>query len=138
MNKRQKRFFEKFKKSKITAEDLKRAQSLAGNLGKISTRFQLLLRMIRADLKGEFKIPAMEKLKIIGAILYVVSPIDAMPDIIPFFGFGDDIAVVTFVLTKINNLVTDYEEYELTEKRKEKDRNVDLDNLRVVNENEGE
>ena len=94
--------------------------------------------MINSDIKGEFKIPALDKLKIIGAILYVITPVDAVLDIIPFFGFGDDIAVVTYVLTKLNNLINSYEEYIKVEMKKEKDKNVDFDNLRVVNEEEGD
>lgn len=138
MNKREERFYEKFKKRKMSVEDLKKAVSLAGNLGNISEKFRLLLRMINADIKGNYKIPAMDKIKIIGAVVYVVTPIDAIFDIIPFFGFADDIAVVTYVLTKISDLVADYEEYEKAEKKKTKDENVDFDNLRVVNEDEGE
>ena len=111
MNRREKKFYEKFKKKKITADDLKKAAGLAGHLGNISGKFLLLIKMINSDIKGEFKIPALDKLKIIGAILYVITPVDAVLDIIPFFGFGDDIAVVTYVLTKLNDLINSYEEY---------------------------
>ena len=138
MNKREKKFYEKFKKKKITADDLKKAAGLAGHLGNISGKFLLLIKMINSDIKGEFKIPALDKLKIIGAILYVITPVDAVLDIIPFFGFGEDIAVVTYVLTKLNNLINSYEEYIKVEMKKEKDKNVDFDNLRVVNEEEGD
>ena len=138
MNKRQRRFYQKFKKAKITIEELKKAKGLAGRLGSISDKFMMMIRMIKSDIKGEFKIPMMEKVKIIGAILYVLSPLDAIIDVIPFIGFGDDIAVVTYVLTKIGGLISEYEKFEETEKLKEKDKNVDFDNLRVVNEDEGE
>ena len=38
MNKREERFYEKFKKRKMSVEDLKKAVSLAGNLGNISEK----------------------------------------------------------------------------------------------------
>jgi len=90
--------------------------------------------MLQADRRGEFKIPAMDKVKIIGAIVYVISTIDAVPDILPIIGFGDDIGIVTYVISKLGNLISEYEKFEIQKKREDKDRNVDWDNLRVVNE----
>ena len=134
MLKRAKKLYEKYKKTNITAEDLKKAGKLKNNLGAVATKFGLLVRMLQADKRGEFKIPTMDKVKIIGAIIYVISTIDAVPDILPIIGFGDDIGVVAYVISKLGNLISEYEKFELQKKREEKDRNVDWDNLRVVNE----
>ena len=134
MLKRAKKLYEKYKKTNITAEDLKKAGKLKNNLGAVASKFGLLVRMLQADKRGEFKIPTMDKVKIIGAIIYVISTIDAVPDILPIIGFGDDIGVVAYVISKLGSLISEYEKFELQKKRKEKDRNVDWDNLRVVNE----
>ena len=93
--------------------------------------------MLNSDLKGEFKIPVIDKLKIIGAIVYVITPTDAIPDILPILGFGDDIAVVTYVLTKLNKLISEYEEFEnkKTQDKKKSD-GPDFENMRVVNEDD--
>ena len=90
--------------------------------------------MLQADKKGEFKIPTMDKVKIIGAIVYVITTIDAVPDILPIIGFGDDIGVVAYVISKLGSLLSEYEKFEIQKKQDEKDKNVDWDNLRVVNE----
>ena len=134
MLKRAKKLYEKYKKTSITAEDLKKAGKLKNNLGAVATKFGLLVRMLQADKRGEFKIPTMDKVKIIGAIIYVISTIDAVPDILPIIGFGDDIGVVAYVISKLGSLISEYEKFELQKKREEKDRNVDWDNLQVVNE----
>ena len=134
MLKRAKKLYEKYKKTNITAEDLKKAGKLKNNLGVVASKFGLLVRMLQADKRGEFKIPMMDKVKIIGAIIYVISTIDAVPDILPIIGFGDDIGVVAYVISKLGSLISEYEKFELQKKREEKDRNVDWDNLRVVNE----
>ena len=134
MLKRAKKLYEKYKKTNITAEDLKKAGKLKNNLGAVATKFGLLVRMLQADKRGEFKIPTMDKVKIIGAIIYVISTIDAVPDILPIIGFGDDIGVVAYVISKLGSLISEYEKFELKKKREEKDRNVDWDNLMVVNE----
>ena len=129
-----KKLYEKYKKTKITGEDLKKASKITNNLGKISSKFGLLVRMLQADKNGEFKIPTMDKVKIIGAIVYVITTIDAVPDIFPIIGFGDDIGVVAYVISKLGSLLSEYEKFEIQKKQDEKDKNVDWDNLRVVNE----
>ena len=134
MLKRAKKLYEKYKKTNITAEDLKKAGKLKNNLGAVATKFGLLVRMLQADKNGKFKIPTMDKVKIIGAIVYVITTIDAVPDILPIIGFGDDIGVVAYVISKLGSLLSEYEKFEIQKKQDEKDKNVDWDNLRVVNE----
>ena len=134
MIRKAKKFYEGYKKTKITLEQLKKANNLKGNLGEIGNKFALLVRMMRANLKGEFEISTADKLKIVGAIMYVITTIDAVPDIIPVLGFGDDIGVVAYVIGKLGKLIKKYEEFERVRRNEEKDKNVDFDNLKVVNE----
>lgn len=134
MIRKAKKFYEGYKKTKITLEQLKKANNLKGNLGEIGNKFALLVRMMRANLKGEFEISTADKLKIVGAIVYVITTIDAVPDVIPVLGFGDDIGVVAYVIGKLGKLIKKYEEFEQVRRNEEKDKNVDFDNLKVVNE----
>lgn len=134
MIRKAKKFYEGYKKTKITLEQLKKANNLKGNLGEIGNKFALLVRMMRANLKGEFEISTADKLKIVGAIVYVITTLDAVPDIIPVLGFGDDIGVVAYVIGKLGKLIKKYEEFERVRRNEEKDKNVDFDNLKVVNE----
>ena len=133
MLKNAKKLYKKYKKIKITAEDLKKAGKLKNNLGAVATKFELLVRMVKSDRREEFKIPTMDKVKIVGAIIYVISTIDAVPDILPIIGFGDDIGVVAYVISKLGNLISEYEKFEM-QKKEEKSENTDWDNLRVVSE----
>ena len=116
MLKNAKKLYEKYKKIKITAEDLKKAGKLKNNLGAVATKFELLVRMVKSDRRGEFKISTMDKVKIAGAIIYVISTIDAVPDILPIIGFGDDIGVVAYVISKLGNLISEYEKFEMQKK----------------------
>jgi len=45
--------------------------------------------------------PLWAKTTIIGALGYLVCPIDAIPDIIPGVGFTDDLAVMTLVVGQL-------------------------------------
>ena len=45
--------------------------------------------------------PKWAKNIIIGALAYLVSPIDSIPDLTPFIGFTDDIGVLSFGLVTV-------------------------------------
>ena len=44
------------------------------------------------------KISVKEKAIILGALGYLISPLDVVPDAIPIVGLGDDLAVLVYVL----------------------------------------
>lgn len=47
------------------------------------------------------KVSAANKAMIIGALGYMISPLDVIPDAIPIAGLSDDLAVLLFVLKKV-------------------------------------
>ena len=51
-------------------------------------------------LEGD-KISLKDKAIIIGALGYLISPLDVIPDAIPIAGLGDDLAVLIYVLNKV-------------------------------------
>lgn len=53
------------------------------------------------------KVPIKDKAIIIGALGYLISPLDVIPDAIPIVGLGDDLAVLLYVLNKIGNISDD-------------------------------
>ena len=78
------------------------------------------------------KIPVKDKAIIIGALGYLISPLDVIPDAIPIAGLGDDLAVLVYVLNKVWGNVSD----EIKEKSKAKltkwfdeDEIAEIDNL---------
>lgn len=53
------------------------------------------------------KITVKDKAIIIGALGYLISPLDVVPDAIPIAGLGDDLAVLIYVLNKVWGNVSD-------------------------------
>lgn len=74
--------------------------------------------MIKASISGEYPLPAWAIAAIIGAIIYVVSPINAVPDIIPVDGWLDDAGVVAAAIGALGTVIASYLDY-----KKEKERN---------------
>ncbi|MBM3300547.1 MAG: DUF1232 domain-containing protein [Deltaproteobacteria bacterium] len=48
-----------------------------------------------------------EKIIIVAALLYLISPIDAIPDFLPIVGWLDDIAIATAVLAYLSAKASD-------------------------------
>ena len=102
--------FEEYKSDTITEEELNMAEEKAGFLGEMKYNFELLIRMVQDHFAGFYEIPMSNLVVIIGCILYVLSPIDAVFDFIPFIGYLDDILVVTLVYKQLKELIEDYKE----------------------------
>lgn len=63
-----------------------------------TTDIQALFRMLVLFFKGEYQgIKKRSIIKIVLAIIYLISFIDFIPDFIPFIGWADDIAVLFFI-----------------------------------------
>ena len=71
------------------------------------------LRMLRAWATGNYKLLPWKSLSlIIGAVIYFLSPIDAIPDFIPGIGFLDDAFIIGWVMRMIRRDVTAFREWE--------------------------
>jgi len=66
----------------------------------IPNYLKLLYRLIQDN-----RVPRQEKALLLGTIAYVLSPVDFMPDFIPFVGQIDDILLVALILKRFMNTV---------------------------------
>ena len=63
------------------------------------------LRLYYAALRPET--PTWAKTSIFGALAYFISPIDAIPDLLPFIGFSDDLTVMAAALAMVSMYIDD-------------------------------
>jgi uncharacterized membrane protein YkvA (DUF1232 family) len=81
---------------------LAKAQKNQGALSKVWTDITSIIRLLKAYAKGNYReVPWRSVSLAIAALLYFVSPVDAMPDFIPALGLVDDIFVVGWVMRGI-------------------------------------
>lgn len=71
-----------------------------GFLKNVITLIPNLLKLLYR-LFTDSRVPTTEKVFLIGAIVYVVSPIDLIPDFIPFIGEVDDLYLVALTLLRL-------------------------------------
>lgn len=69
--------------------------------------------------------PVKIKAGIIGALGYLISPVDLVPDLIPMVGYSDDAVAIAFALTAAQMYITD----EIKEKAKERIREIFGDDM---------
>ena len=72
-----------------------------------------LVRMVRNYVKGDYRgIETSTIVSGIAVLLYVISPIDLVPDFIPVLGFLDDLALISWFIDKFKVEIAHYREWE--------------------------
>jgi uncharacterized membrane protein YkvA (DUF1232 family) len=75
--------------------------------------FQAMLRLIRAYYRGDYRtVPMTTLLIIVAAVIYVVNPLDLIPDWVPGLGFLDDAFIVAFAVRKTQRALDDFMAWE--------------------------
>lgn len=98
-----------FKILKQSLDHLQKYDTVREFASETKERFELLVRMVRAYLKGEYAGISKTNIALsLAAILYFLSPFDLIPDFL-VGGLLDDFALLTWLY---NNLKTELEEFQ--------------------------
>ena len=77
--------------------------------------FQTMLRLIRTYYQGDYRdVDESMSLVIIAAIIYVVNPLDLIPNAIPALGFLDDATVLALAVRRTRQTLDDFMTWETT------------------------
>ena len=90
-----------------------------GPVEKIWDKVQVLWSFIRDP-----EVAWAKKATAVGSLVYLVSPLDAVPDFIPAAGLLDDVAVILFVVQMLAESLKSYEGEAAAEAPVDGDRNV--------------
>ncbi|MEI6756313.1 MAG: DUF1232 domain-containing protein [Chlorobium sp.] len=92
----------KTKKLVDAAIKLSSSKQYSSHISAIARKIPPLARMARSYATREYlDIPWQSIVLVTIALIYFVSPFDAIPDLIPFLGFTDDLAIITAVFSAI-------------------------------------
>jgi len=87
---------------RVVRETTAKAEQVKGPLNRMWQDLMLLVGVIRDGLRGKYKGMSKGSLVVIlGALLYFVCPIDAVPDYIPVAGYMDDAFVLGLVVSQL-------------------------------------
>ncbi|MDY5858892.1 MAG: YkvA family protein [Porphyromonas sp.] len=76
----------------------------------IKSRLMLLIAYIKDVTTGKYKGYSATNLALaVAALIYLVSPVDFLPDLMPIIGWTDDAAVLTFALQQLASELDKYE-----------------------------
>ena len=118
-----KRVEEEFKNrvNNITEEDLQivldkqaeiESKFTKGPLGKYFDIAKDMFSMVKDYVNGDYKdVPWWTIAAIVTALLYVFSPVDIIPDIIPLAGLLDDAMVIAICLTMVEQDLENYRKW---------------------------
>ena len=90
-----------------------KAPKARGPLGRLWDDLQTSIRLVRAWGRHDYRGVARSTIVlIVGALLYFVSPIDAILDAIPVLGFLDDAAVLAWVFRQVRSELDAFRDWE--------------------------
>nr|WP_293837337.1 YkvA family protein [uncultured Arsenicibacter sp.] len=76
----------------------------------------LLSRMLKSYASGQYReIPWKTLIRVIAVLIYFVSPIDFIPDLLPVIGITDDIALVVWLISAIRDDIEKFRAWESTQ-----------------------
>ena len=72
-----------------------------------------LIRFVKAWATGHYRgVSPMTVVSATAVLLYVISPIDIVPDFIPMLGFGDDLALIAWFVKRFRDELAKFERWE--------------------------
>lgn len=103
--------FKVFKTYSLTNKDIADADNLAEHLSDRKAEFKLILAMANDSIKGRYKIGKLNLGIIVATVVYVISPLDAIPDLVPILGWVDDVAIIGYALGRLKSEVIKYQKW---------------------------
>jgi len=79
--------------------------------GDVQNALKTFAEMLEAHWKGYKKLEPTTLATIVGVLLYVATPIDAIPDSIPILGFMDDAFIIKYAMNQLHVDINNFREW---------------------------
>jgi uncharacterized membrane protein YkvA (DUF1232 family) len=113
--------FEEFKANHKDASDIEMdfSEELEGTHHrladlKIWDYLALFFSMLADSFNRKYPVPKKTVLVMTFSLLYLISPVDLLPDIVPLLGFADDIALIAFASSLIKSDLENYRAWKMS------------------------
>lgn len=115
MSKEKEEYFEEIK-SGVTEDNLREHyEHIKSKIDTITAtdptflqQIAILWELAKDVVNGRYQVPWVTIATAVAALLYVVSPIDAIPDFIPILGWMDDAALLAMIIPALKNDLDKY------------------------------
>jgi uncharacterized membrane protein YkvA (DUF1232 family) len=99
-------------KMDLFLERLEKKLSLIPIAGGMLSEIPILISLVKAYIEKRYaNVPIGTVIAIVGALLYFLSPIDLVPDLLPAIGLVDDAAVIALALKLVHDDVKEYKSW---------------------------
>ena len=99
-------------KMDLFLERLEKKLSLIPVAGGMLAEIPVLISLVKAFIEKRYaNVPIGTVIAIVGALLYFLSPIDLVPDLLPAIGLVDDAAVIALALKLVHDDVKEYQSW---------------------------
>lgn len=96
------------------SEEVEDVHHPRSDLRKIWDYLGLFFSMLADSFSNRYPVPKKTVLVITFTLLYLISPVDFLPDIIPLLGFADDIALLAFAFNLIKDDLENYRVWKIS------------------------
>ena len=98
------------------AQDIQEKIINSGLFQRLAKDVSLLIDMVRSYWSGQYReVPFRIIAAVVFALLYVLSPVDLIPDFLPVIGLADDALVVAVCIAMVEEEILKYEQWQKTQ-----------------------
>ena len=110
----------------LLGQAFSKSNSVKGEAGLgFREKLGLVSRLVKAYVSGQYRqLPTKTLISVLATLVYFVSPIDFIPDVLPILGFADDIALMVWLF---NSLTDDLENFRVWEQQQQRATGTTID-----------
>lgn len=99
---------------RVADQSYRSGAARSGSFAGVMDDFRTLVRLVVAYARGNYReIPADSLALVVAGLIYVVSPLDLVPDALPVVGYLDDAVVVGWVIKSVREELDAFRAWEL-------------------------